>query len=760
MRVLFVVHGFPPEAAGGTEIYASDLAQALWRRGHDITVLAREARTDQPEYRVRRDRSGEIGVVRVNHTFREAASFEQTYRNATIDAIAGLLLDEERPDVVHIHHLTCLSTGIVGECAARGIPVVLTLNDYWLLCHRGQLLDRDLARCAGPEPGRCAACAGLSASGTPALHLAARGLRMIEQHAPKLLADAQRRLVSRASRRIVPGSAAGETARRFEHARDVCAGAARMLAPSKTLLERFERFGIPPSRMLVQQQGTDLRPFAGLIRQASGQLRLGFVGSLMASKAPHVLLEAFAALPSDRVTLTVAGGVATYHGDDSYGDFVRPLLAHPGVNWIGSVAHDRIPALLASLDVLVVPSVWIENSPFVIKEAFAAGLPVVASNLGGMAELVEDGRNGLLFAAGDSADLRRVLERLLDEPRLLARLREGLPRVKSIDEDAAWTQSIYEDARQERPRRRTPEARPSIASVVLNYNTPDDTLIAVRSLQASRLPLDHLFVVDNGSDEACEQSLAPWKDAIRYIRSPGNVGFSAGSNIGIRAALDAGADLVLLVNSDAVLAPDTLERLEHALAAAPGAGLAAPLIVSRAEPGIVGSAGIKYSAAGGRMRHDGFGRRVEDLCEGPAHTVDAVSGCVMLIRGPVFDEVGLFDERYFYSFEDIEFCLRARRAGVVSLLVPSALAYHEGHRSIGPASASRLYYAARNHLLLAQAALPLTGFRACARAAGIVLLNVAYALRVPGVPTLGALRAVARGVADHVRGRYGPQPTD
>jgi len=80
--------------------------------------------------------------------------------------------------------------GIVGECAARGIPFVLTLNDYWLLCHRGQLLDLDLARCAGPEPGRCAVCAGLSASGTPALHRAARGLRLIEERAPKLLADA------------------------------------------------------------------------------------------------------------------------------------------------------------------------------------------------------------------------------------------------------------------------------------------------------------------------------------------------------------------------------------------------------------------------------------------------------------------------------------------------------------------------------------------------------------------------------------------
>ncbi len=355
-------------------------------------------------------------------------------------------------------------------------------------------------------------------------------------------------------------------------------------------------------------------------------------------------------------------------------------------------------------------------------------------------------------------------------PALLATLREGIPRVKTIDEDAAWTQAIYEEVVREprvhatvesgsaarssgegQPPHAGYEAGPAIAAVVLNYNTPDDTLLAVLSLRASRRPLDQLIVVDNGPGEDCERALSPWKDSLGYIRSPGNVGFSGGCNIGIRAALDAGADMVLLVNSDAVLAPDAVERLEHALQAEPRAGMAAPLVVSRAEPGIVGSAGIAYSAATGRMRHEGFGSRTEDLCEGPARETDVVSGCVMLIRRSVFDAVGLFDERYFYSFEDIEFCLRARRAGHRILLVPQALAYHEGHQSIGAASASRLYYAARNHLLLAQSALPLTGLRACRprrryRAAECGLC----AARARHAEAGGTPGGIA-GVGDHVR---------
>jgi GT2 family glycosyltransferase len=217
--------------------------------------------------------------------------------------------------------------------------------------------------------------------------------------------------------------------------------------------------------------------------------------------------------------------------------------------------------------------------------------------------------------------------------------------------------------------------------------------------------------------------------------------------------------MVLLVNSDAVVAPDAIERLEHALATQPDAGIAAPLILSRAEPGIVASAGIAYSMSSGRMTHGGFGDSAEDACEGPARDAAAVSGCVMLIRRELFDRAGVFDERYFYSFEDIEFCLRARRAGFRSLLVPSAIAYHEGHRSIGAASVSRLYYAARNHLLLAQSVQPLTGLRAAARAAGIVALNLAYALRAPGMRRVAAIGAVLRGTVDHLQGRYGPRPS-
>src|SRR5262249_53249113 len=149
--------------------------------------------------------------------------------------------------------------------------------------------------------------------------------------------------------------------------------------------------------------------FRGVARAQGDRLRLGFLGSVMVSKAPHVLLVAVGRLPLGSVTVDLFGGCTPYHGDDSYRARLDPLLAHETLRVHGAIPHDFVPQALASIDVLVVPSIWAENSPLVIGEAFLAGLPVVASRIGGIPEIVADGRNGLLFEPGDASDLARSL---------------------------------------------------------------------------------------------------------------------------------------------------------------------------------------------------------------------------------------------------------------------------------------------------------------------------------------------------------------
>ena len=455
-----------------------------------------------------------------------------------------------------------------------------------------------------------------------------------------------------------------------------------------------------------------------------------------------------------RITATTANG-----------DCLRPLLDQSGVSLRGSVAHNAVPETLAAFDLLVMPSIWPETSGLVIQEAFLAGVPVVASRIGGIPEVITDGVNGLLFEPGSREGLERTLRRLLDEPDLLPTLRRGLPEVRTIAEDVAFTRGLYErcrDATSDRPRSQTASANVSVSgvaerritAVVLNYSAADETVIAVRSLLASRRVIDELVVVDNDPTAGCKDLLSSLVDRITYISTVRNLGFSGGMNVGIRYALERGATNLLLVNSDVFVPPDVLGGLEHVMEATPAAGIVGPVVMTRGEPNRVESLGMRYHSVTGRMRHVGCDERLTSSpADGP---VDAVSGCLMLIRRDVFERAGLFDEEYFFSFEDLEFCRRAARLGFQTALAGRVKVYHEGGSSIGASSTRRLYFAARNHLRAAAQIDPAVGRIASVfRGTSIVSLNLLHAVRASGGSPLGRTVAVLGGTRDYVWGRFG-----
>jgi GT2 family glycosyltransferase len=389
---------------------------------------------------------------------------------------------------------------------------------------------------------------------------------------------------------------------------------------------------------------------------------------------------------------------------------------------------------------------------------------VIASRIGGIPEVVHHERNGLLVEPGDVEDLRRAVSRVLREPGLVDRLRAGIGPVPAIEDDVARTRALYGRLtggdRARAGRRQDPAGARRIAAVVLNYRTPDDTYLAVRSLLASRRPLDDIVVVNNDAPGGPQAAYVP--PSVRHIDTGRNLGFSGGINVGIRAALGAGADAVLLVNSDVVLPPDCLASLERAIDDtrdhAPR-GIVAPLVASRSAPGVVATQGIDYNPRTGRMRHRGVATR-RSAPDGHQRCgdcpVDAVSACAVLVRRDVFDAIGLFDEDYFFSFEDLDFCLRARHAGFETMLVGGATAYHEGGRTIGAQAPERLYFAARNHLLVASRRTPARSRvgHAC-RISSIVLLNLVHALIADGPSLPRRLAAVLRGTWDYALGRYG-----
>jgi GT2 family glycosyltransferase/glycosyltransferase involved in cell wall biosynthesis len=767
MILLHAIHDFLPRHQAGSEIYALRLCQELARRHTVVVVCAKYDPTRAHGSLTWRSYQGLPVVELVNNWMFQ--SFEDTYRSPAIATALEHVLRAVQPDVLHVHNLLNLSMDLPSLARSRGIPTVATLHDFSLVCPSGgqrvHLADEHV--CHEIDTARCARCFPESpfyrqmvfaqvAGRSGGFGRAATVGRALLRRLP-----ATTRFIERAvSRSAGPAISSKGIDRRLDAARGVFEAVDLFVAPSAALAADFERFGLPAAKLLVSDNGF---PTLGHLSRSNGngRLRLGFVGTLAWHKGVHVLVQAARQLPQERFELRIFGDVNTF---PDYTAVLRAQAQGLSVHFMGAFDNTDAPAVYADIDVLVVPSLWPENSPVVIHEAFMAGVPVVGARVGGIPELVTHGVNGLLYEAYSPSDLAGTLRTLIENPERVGRLAAGAPSVKGIADDACQWEARYEpvlgrvrssptiekDLASPGASGRHP---PRLAAVVVNYRTPEQTRLSLDSLRASRRRIDDLIVVDNGAEGAGAALDVP---GVTVLDTTENLGFSGGCNVGIRHALATGADLVLLVNSDVWLPPDCLGQLEDVLVSDATIGIVGPLLLSRSEPEQVLSLGISFSERSGRMRHEGHGRRFGSLAPCDRRTVAGVSGCVMLVRREVFERIGLLDEDYFFSFEDLDFCLRARRAGYPSAVIGGALAYHEGSASIGPRSPSRVYFASRNHLLLADRAAPASSrARRLFRAGCIVAFNVAYALVSRPTPVWQGVPAVARGIRDHVRGRYG-----
>jgi glycosyltransferase involved in cell wall biosynthesis len=354
-----------------------------------------------------------------------------------------------RPDLVHVHSVFNLSFDLPAEARARGIPLVATLHDYTLVCPSGgQRVHRAEAHvCHEIDTARCARCftespfhlqmtAGrVAASAGPAAGLVPRAAGALHRRLPMVAAGLARVARGAASRPVTTGDI--ET--RLAAARTVLAAFDRVVAPSASLAGEFVRLGADPERLRVSDNGTrsmTVRPHDA----GSGRLRIGYAGTLVWHKGVHVLVEALRELPPSSCELQIFGDPAVSR------DYVRDLTARARglpIRFMGPFGRDRVADVFAGLDVLAVPSMWLENSPLVIHEAFMAGVPVVGSRIGGIADLVRHGRNGLLVDPGSPRALASAVRRLIDEPGLVATLASGVPVVKSMAEDAREWEGEY-----------------------------------------------------------------------------------------------------------------------------------------------------------------------------------------------------------------------------------------------------------------------------------------------------------------------------
>ena len=455
MRILHAIHDFLPRHHAGSEIYALTLCRELASR-HHVTVLCAEydarRRHGHVTWRVFED----LQVVEIVNNW-TCASFEETYRPPLIGERIAHVLRAIQPDVVHVHNLLNLTFDLPALAAKHGAPVVATLHDYTLVCPSGgqRLHQSERHVCHTIDADRCARCfrespfhaqisfaklAGV-ARGSSVAGRAASGLSKIVRRFPRLGGG----LVRAAARVPHLPLTPQDINDRLTAAREVFKQIDTFVAPSPSIASEFEQLGLDRSRIRVSDYG-----FVPLRRPprngAHGPVRIGYVGTLVWHKGVHALVDAVRRLSPSSYELKIFGDVNVF---PDYVAHLRAGAAGLPVTFSGAFDRERAGDVYGGIDVLVVPSLWLENSPLVIHEAFMAGVPVVGARMGGIADLVEDGRNGRLYDPASPGALERILRELIETPGLLGGLAAGVrmsPPVKSIAQDACEWEAIYADA--------------------------------------------------------------------------------------------------------------------------------------------------------------------------------------------------------------------------------------------------------------------------------------------------------------------------
>ena len=441
LRVLHALHDYLPRHQAGSEIYVAHLCAAQHRTdGVQPTVLAAEFNPARAHGQLAWRAHDGVPVVEVVNTW-QFDRFDGSYRDPALTTALGQVLDIVQPHVLHVHNLLNLSFELPALARARGIAVAATLHDYTLVCPSGgQRVHRDESHvCRVIDPARCARC--FPASPFHAQLRYGQLARRAPAHALGRLASAMRSLAPRAA--TAAGAALGRTGagdidadaieRRMAAARRAFANFDVAVAPSASLAREYAALGFPAGQVIVSDYG-----FAPLARprrtpDPDGRLRIGFVGTLVWHKGADVLIEAAARLPGDRVDIRIFGDPGVF---PEYAAALQHRARGLPVRFLGRFEHERAEAIFGQIDVLVVASRWLENSPLVIHEAFMAGVPVVGSAIGGIVDLLDHGRHGVLVPPDDPGALAAALRELIDAPGRLEALARIAPPVKSIDQDA------------------------------------------------------------------------------------------------------------------------------------------------------------------------------------------------------------------------------------------------------------------------------------------------------------------------------------
>jgi glycosyltransferase involved in cell wall biosynthesis len=413
-RVLYVLHNHPWLHPGGAETYALELYEAIQASGAFEPLLVARMGSDPHVRRTLHqgapfsmlDRDPNQYLVLIENKWLDL--FYMSAHDKTLyTTYFANFLRAHKPDVVHFQHTLFIGYDVISltRKVLPQSPIVYTLHEYLPICHRDGQLVRTIGDelCLEASPQRCHEC-------FPDI--------------PQKKFFLKRRFIQA----------------NFAHV-DL------FLAPSRFLLDRYVDWGIPRNKIRFEDYGR--LPAAPIpeAHEERARTRLGFFGQLTPYKGADILLKAMRLLRDEldvHLWLYVAN-VENFSEKHRSEFWALVEETKDNVTFVGSYPHEDLPELMEGIDWVVVPSRWWENSPLVIQEAFLYRRPVICSGIGGMAEKVTDGVNGLHFDVGSPQSLASTIRMAVTTPCLWDELRAGIPEVFSMTEHVANLTSIYEE---------------------------------------------------------------------------------------------------------------------------------------------------------------------------------------------------------------------------------------------------------------------------------------------------------------------------
>ena len=462
-RVLLTAHKFFPEHRAGTEVLTLKIAQELQRRGYEVKVVAACPPDLDARRKVEHAAAGDsqdyvyegvpVHIVGEALRLRDYEFSNEYYHPLIKRHFAGILADFQ-PDILQIVHAQNLSASIIEAADERKIPVVFYSTDFWFVCPIVQLKRPDGQVCRGPGPMalKCLDCytpklLPPAAEVVEAVCSKYPPVASTMESAPALVKAGVGGALNLAYNAMKGPGAVAATMERPGVLRKLANRLKGIMVPTKLMRDIFVENGINQELITHVPFGIDTSKLENHTKKVpADKLRIGFIGTFFEHKGVDLLIKAFLSLPAEPSSeLKLYGDPGQF---PEYFARLKKLVDEGGsrgkfVHFLGTFPNDTLGEVLEKIDVLVVPSRWYENTPLVMQSALATKTPLICTDLGGMAELVEDGENGLLFKLNDHRSLAEKLAILLKKPSELERFMSNIKPERTVPDMVDDIESVY-----------------------------------------------------------------------------------------------------------------------------------------------------------------------------------------------------------------------------------------------------------------------------------------------------------------------------